>query len=56
MSLPAFQETLQKFLVPVANKIAQQKHLQAIKDGMIAIIPIIIVGSFSLLPIAMKNL
>lgn len=56
MSLPAFQETLQKFLVPIANNIAQQKHLQAIKDGMIAIIPIIIVGSFSLLPIAMKNL
>lgn len=56
MNLSAQQEVLQKLLVPIANNIAQQKHLQAIKDGMIAIIPIIIVGSFSLLPVAIKNL
>jgi len=56
MKTSKFQETLQKTLMPVANKVEKQKHLQAIKDGMIAIIPIIIVGSFSLLPIAIKNL
>lgn len=43
-----------KFMMPVANKVEQQKHLQAIKDGMISIVPIIIVGSISLpsLPLA----
>lgn len=43
-------------LMPIANKIEQQKHLQAIKDGMIAVIPVIIVGSISLLPLAFANL
>lgn len=51
-----FQETLMKYLMPIANKVEQQKHLQAIKDGMIAVIPILIVGSISLLPIAFMNL
>ncbi|MGX4671033.1 PTS transporter subunit EIIC [Mammaliicoccus lentus] len=49
------QETLMKWLMPIANKVEQQKHLQAIKDGMIAIIPIIIIGSFFILPIAFMN-
>lgn len=51
-----FQDKLMSVLMPLANKIEQQKHLQAIKDGMIGIIPIIIVGSFSLLPLAFANL
>ncbi len=51
-----FQNKLMQILMPIANKIEQQKHLQAIKDGMIAIIPIIIIGSFSLLPLALANL
>ena len=51
-----FQEKLMQFLMPIANKIEQQKHLQAIKDGMVALIPIIIVGSFSLIPMAIANL
>lgn len=49
------QETLMKWLMPIANKVEQQKHLQAIKDGMIAIVPIIIIGSFFILPIAFMN-
>ncbi len=51
-----FQDTLMKYIMPIANKVEQQKHLQAIKDGMISIIPIIIVGSISLLPLAIANL
>ncbi|MDO4473199.1 MAG: PTS transporter subunit EIIC [Eubacteriales bacterium] len=51
-----FQETLMKYLMPIANKMEQQKHLQAIKDGMIAVIPVIIIGSISLLPLAFMNL
>lgn len=51
-----FQEKLMSILMPFANKVEQQKHLQAIKDGMIGIIPIIIIGSFSLLPLAFANL
>lgn len=51
-----FQNKLMSVLMPFANKIEQQKHLQAIKDGMIGIIPIIIIGSFSLIPMAIANL
>ena len=51
-----FQEKLSKFLLPIAQKVEEQKHLQAIKDGMISIIPIIIIGSFSILPIAFINI
>lgn len=51
-----FQDTLMKYLMPIANRVEQQKHLQAIKDGMIAVIPVIIVGSISLLPMAFANL
>lgn len=51
-----FQDKLMSLLMPLANRIEQQQHLQAIKDGMIGIIPIIIVGSFSQLPQAFANL
>lgn len=50
------QNVLMKYLLPIANKVEQQKHLQAIKDGMIADIPIVIIGSICLLPIAFMNL
>ncbi|MFV0551374.1 MAG: PTS sugar transporter subunit IIC [Anaerorhabdus sp.] len=56
MNISKFQETLMKFLMPIANKVEQQKHLQAIKDGMIASIPIIVVGSICLLPLGIMNL
>lgn len=42
----AIQNFLQKWLFPIAQKIEQQRHLQAVKNGVVAIIPIIIVGSF----------
>ena len=51
-----FQDRLMKFLLPIANKLEQQKHLQAIKDGMIATVPIIIIGSFSIMFLGIGNL
>lgn len=51
-----FQETLKKYLVPVAEKVENQIHLQAVKEGMMSIVPIFIVGSLSLLFIALKNM
>lgn len=52
----ALQENLRKYLVPVAEKIEKQVHLQAVKEGMMSIVPIIIVGSVCLLSIALKNM
>lgn len=52
----ALQNYLMKYLMPIANKVEQQKHLQSIKDGMIANIPIIVVGSIYLLPTALMDL
>ncbi|SHK18647.1 PTS system, cellobiose-specific IIC component [Clostridium cavendishii DSM 21758] len=52
----SIQEKLKKWLVPIANKIEGQVHIQAMKEGMICITPIIIVGSISLLFIALSNL
>lgn len=40
-----FQNAMMKYLMPIANKLEQQKHLQAVKDGMILSVPIIIVGN-----------
>lgn len=51
-----FQNYLTRYLMPIAIYVEKQKHLQAIKDGMVAIVPIIIIGSFCLLPIGIANL
>lgn len=50
------QEWLQKWLFPIASRLEKQKHLQAVKDGIIAIVPIIIIGSFCLVPTGIGNL
>lgn len=51
-----FQDKLMKYMMPVANWVEKNNWLQAIKDGMIADIPVIIIGSIFLLPIALNNL
>lgn len=56
MNAIKFQEMLKDKLTPIALKLESQKHLQAIKDGMLGAIPILIIGSFCLLPMALKNL
>lgn len=40
---------LEKYLMPVAGKIANQKHVQAIRDGIIVTMPLTIIGSVFLI-------
>lgn len=49
--MQAIQNALQKWLFPIAQKLEQQRHLQSVKDGVVAIIPIIIIGSFCMIPV-----
>lgn len=42
-------EFLEKYFVPVAAKIGAQRHLVAIRDGFVAIMPLIIAGSMAVL-------
>lgn len=37
--MQAIQNALQKWLFPIAQKLEQQRHLQSVKDGVVAIIP-----------------
>src|SRR5690625_6719924 len=39
-------ETLSEKIMPFANKISGQRHLMAIRKGIVATMPLIIVGSF----------
>ena len=43
-----FQAALEKYVVPVAMKISQQKHLAAIRDGLTILVPITIIGGFAI--------
>lgn len=40
---------MDKYFVPVAGKFGSQRHLVAIRDGFVAIMPLILVGSFAVL-------
>jgi PTS system cellobiose-specific IIC component len=40
---------LDKYLIPVMTKLAEQRHLRAVRDGIVSTIPLIIVGSFFLI-------
>lgn len=44
-----FNNTLEKYFVPVANKVASQRHVVAIKDGIIMTMPLTITGSIFLI-------
>lgn len=44
-----FTQMLEEKVMPVAGKIAGQKHLQALRDGLILTMPLIIVGSIFLI-------
>lgn len=50
------QNKFMKFLMPIANKLEQQNHIQSIKDGITAVVPIIIVGSFCSIFMGINNL
>jgi len=42
-------EFLEKYFVPFAGKVGAQRHLVAIRDGFVAIMPLILVGSLAVL-------
>lgn len=42
-------ELLDRYLIPVMTKLSEQRHLRAVRDGIISTIPLIIVGSFFLI-------
>ena len=44
-----FNQFADKYLVPIANKVGTQRHIQAIKDGMTVAIPLSILGGMCLI-------
>lgn len=42
--------------MPVAEMLERQRHLQAVKDGIVGIVPVIIIGSFCLVPTGIGNM
>ncbi|MDR6226744.1 PTS cellobiose transporter subunit IIC [Desmospora profundinema] len=44
-----FVSVLEKHVMPVAGRIAEQKHLQAVRDGIILAMPLLIIGSLFLI-------
>lgn len=51
-----FEVFMNKHLVPLANKMDKQPHLSAIKKAMVAMTPILIIGSLCLIPEAIANM
>ena len=51
-----FEAFMNKYLTPIANKMDKQRHLSAVKKAMVAMTPLLIIGSFCLIPEAMPNM
>jgi cellobiose PTS system EIIC component len=49
MRMGGFVSFMENRIMPVAGKIAEQKHLQAIRDGIILTLPLLIIGSLFLI-------
>ncbi|EEW18284.1 PTS system protein [Listeria monocytogenes FSL R2-503] len=47
---------MEKYFEPVAARIEKQRHISSIKNGMIALISVLIIGSFSLIISAIGNM
>ena len=41
------QGVMEKYIVPVGQKISSQRHLAAVRDGLTIMIPATIIGGFS---------
>ncbi|NYC52891.1 cellobiose-specific phosphotransferase system component IIC [Clostridium beijerinckii] len=41
-----FEAFMSKYLAPLANKMDKEIHLSAIKKAMVALMPLLIIGSF----------
>ncbi|MEG0297162.1 MAG: PTS sugar transporter subunit IIC [Clostridium sp.] len=44
-----FMEIMEKYFIPVAAKMGAQRHLVSIRDAFVAIMPLVIAGSFAVL-------
>ena len=51
-----FEKFMNKYLTPLAQKMDKQHHLSAIKKSMVAMTPILIIGSLCLIPEAIGNI
>ena len=51
-----FESFINKYLTPIANKMDKQVHLSAVKKAMVAMTPLLIIGSFCLIPEAIPNM
>lgn len=51
-----FEAFMNKYLTPLANKMDKQVHLSAVKKSMVALTPLLIIGSFCLIPEAIPNM
>lgn len=47
--MDTLQDKLQRILVPIADKLSNQRHLAAVRDAMGILIPLTIIGGFSIL-------
>ena len=44
-----FNAVMERYFMPVAEVIAEQRHLKAIRDGIITTMPLLIIGSVFLI-------
>ncbi|WP_440894706.1 PTS cellobiose transporter subunit IIC [Amphibacillus sp. Q70] len=44
-----FNAFMERYFMPIAGKLAEQRHLKAIRDGIIATMPLLIIGSIFLI-------
>ena len=51
-----FEAFMNKYLTPLANKMDKQVHLSAVKKAMVSMTPLLIIGSFCLIPEAIPNM
>ncbi|WP_042222135.1 PTS cellobiose transporter subunit IIC [Oceanobacillus manasiensis] len=47
--MKGFQAFMERYFMPVAGRLAEQRHLKAVRDGIIAVMPLLIIGSIFLI-------
>jgi len=51
-----FENAIDRYLSPIANWMDKEVHLSAIKKAMVGLTPLLIIGSFCLIPAAIPNM
>lgn len=49
MTMEAFIKWLEEYYAPFATRVGEQRHLRAIRDGVVSLIPLLLIGSFFLI-------